>query len=70
MNHQEIMTLIIAYTCVGIFVATSCITIFSLVGILRVEAKTRSKLYAILIFEVVAIGTGVFSKVLILSPSH
>lgn len=60
MDHKEIMTLIIGYTCVGVFVATAIITLLSLVGLLRINPDVKKKLFAILIVEVVSIGVALW----------
>lgn len=60
-SHQEIITLIIAYTCVGVFVATSIITVLSLINVLKIDPAAKNRLFAILIVEVIVIGVGTFS---------
>ncbi|OQX27546.1 MAG: hypothetical protein BWK80_04735 [Desulfobacteraceae bacterium IS3] len=61
MAHQEIMTLIIGYTCVGVFVATSFITVLSLVNVIKIEHKAKNKLFAVLVVEILTIGVGTFA---------
>lgn len=60
MDHKEIMTLIVGYTCVGVFVATAIITILSLVGLLRIDPDAKKKLFSILVVEVVLIGVALW----------
>lgn len=60
MDHKEIMTLIVGYTCVGVFVATAIITILSLVGLLRIDPDAKKKLFTILVVEVVLISVALW----------
>jgi len=59
--HQEIITLIIAYTCAGVFVATSVITVLSIINVIKIEQKAKNKLFAVLVVEILAIGVGTFA---------
>jgi hypothetical protein len=66
--HKELITLIIAYTCVGVFVATAVASVLNLFNVLKLAADIRKKLHAALIIEIVAIAVGVFGGLLRLNP--
>jgi hypothetical protein len=66
--HKELLTLIIAYTCVGVFVATGLASVLDIFNVLTLAADIRRKLHAALIVEVVVIAVGVFGGLLRLNP--
>jgi hypothetical protein len=66
--HKELITLIIAYTCVGVFVATAVASVLNLFNVLELAADIRKKLHAALIVEIVGISVGVFGGFLRLNP--
>lgn len=68
MDHKELMTLIIGYTCVGVFVTTAVITVLSLIGVIKIDPDAKRKLYEILIFEIVVIGIGLFGNFISINP--
>jgi hypothetical protein len=54
--------LVIAWTCVGIFIATAVITLLALVRVIRLaEKKYLDRLFKALVLEVVAICLGIFT---------
>ncbi len=54
--------LVVAWTCVGIFIATAVITLLALVRVIRLaEKKYLDRLFKALILEVVAICLGIFT---------
>ena len=57
----DLMKLIIGFTCVGVFVATSVITVLALGGILKLPRSQSSKLFNVLIVQVVVISVGIFA---------
>lgn len=60
--HQDIISLIIAYTLTGAFVFTVFITCLSLLGWVKFASSSQqSKLFVALILEVVVIGIGTFA---------
>lgn len=68
-THVEFMKLIIGYTLVGAFIFTVAATCLSLVGWIKfANAGQQSKLFGVLIVELVTIGLGVFTNMLNLSP--
>jgi hypothetical protein len=66
--HRELITLIIAYTCVGVFVATAVASVLNLFNALKLAADIRKKLHTALIVEIVGIAVGVFGGFLQLNP--
>jgi hypothetical protein len=58
--HKELITLIIAHTCVGVFVATAVASVLNLFNLVKLAADIRKKLHTALIVEIVAIAVGVF----------
>jgi len=54
--------LVIAWTCVGVFVATAIITLLALVGVIRLaEKKYLDRLFKVLILEIVGVCIGIFA---------
>lgn len=53
--------LVILWTCVGVFIATSIVTLLGLLGIVDLPKKYMNALFTALIIEVVAVGVGIFS---------
>ena len=66
--HKELITLIIAYTCVAVFVATALASVFDLFNVLKLAADIRKKLHTALIVEIVGIAVGVFGGFLRFNP--
>lgn len=70
MSHQEIISLVIAYTLVGAFIFTVVITCLSLVGVIELkDKKQQNKLFYIVIVEVVVGCVGFFFNWLPLNPT-
>ncbi|MCV0393957.1 MAG: hypothetical protein K5872_19825 [Rhizobiaceae bacterium] len=67
-DHLYILQLLIAYTCVGVFIATAVITLLALVGLLPILPHFLSRLFNILIVEVVVIAVAAFAGFLRLDP--
>jgi hypothetical protein len=67
--NSYIIQLIIAYTCVGVFVATAVITILALVGIIKIESGYMQRLFEIVIVEIVVVCVGFFAGLLKLDPA-
>lgn len=67
-DHRFIMTLVIGYTCVGVFVTTSIATTLSLLRLVDIDSSVRKRLYQILLLEVVSIALSVWSGFLALDP--
>ena len=59
-THREIITLIISYTCVGVFVATAFAAILNVFNLLTLDNGIRRKLQTILVIEVVIIAVSAF----------
>ncbi len=54
--------LVIAWTCVGVFVATAAITLLALLRVIRLaEKKYLDRLFKVLVLEVVGICLGIFT---------
>lgn len=68
MDHKLILTLIIAYTAVGVFIATAIATVLSMFNLINLEKTLQSKLNKIVIAEIVIICLGAFSGFITLSP--
>lgn len=62
------ITTVILWTCVGVFIATAVIAVLSLIGKLQIEARYKAALFTSLILEVVIVGIGIFSGKI--DPSH
>jgi hypothetical protein len=57
-----LIRLVIAWTCIGIFIATAIVTLLALVKVIELaEKKYLDRLFTVLILEVVGIGVGVFA---------
>jgi hypothetical protein len=55
-THQQIITLIIAYTCALVFIATAIAAVLDMYNRLRLEPEIRMRLYTVLIVEIVVIA--------------
>jgi tetratricopeptide (TPR) repeat protein len=55
------IVLVILWTCVGVFIATSLITLLGLIGVIKLPKKYMNILFSALIVEIVGIGVGIFS---------
>ncbi len=56
------INLVIAWTCVGVFIATAILTLLALTKVIELaHRKYLDRLFAILIVEIVTIGVGVFA---------
>jgi hypothetical protein len=64
-----VMRLIIGWTCVGVFIATALASILDLFGFMRLGKDIRSRLHAVLLIEVVAIGISVFAGLVKIDPT-
>jgi hypothetical protein len=54
--------LVIAWTCVGVFVATAAITLLALVGVVKLaERKYLDRLFKVLVLEIVGVCIGIFT---------
>lgn len=54
--------LVIAWTCVGVFVATAAITLLALVGVIRLaEKKYLDRLFKVLVLEIVGVCIAIFT---------
>ncbi len=70
-EHQDLISLIIAYTLTGAFVFTVAATCFSLLGwITFAERAQQQKLFYTLIVELVVIGLGTFGGLLEFNPTN
>jgi hypothetical protein len=68
-EHQELIKIVIAWTCVGAFVFTLLITCASLTGLVKLaDKKQQNKLFALLIVELGLVGVGTFVDVIKFSP--
>ncbi|WP_308365093.1 MULTISPECIES: hypothetical protein [unclassified Microbulbifer] len=71
MGHQELIQIIIGYTCVGAFVFTVVITCLSLAGWVKLaNSDQQKKLFTIIIVEIALVGVGYFSGVLKFGPQR
>lgn len=68
MSNVYLMQLIIGYTCVGVFVCTSVISVLYLAGFMKIDPAHGNKLFAILIVEIVVISVGSFGGLIKLNP--
>ena len=59
-THQQIITLIIAYTCLGLFLATAIAAVLDMFNVFRLAPEIRKKLHVVLIVEVVVIAVASF----------
>lgn len=57
----KLIILIIAFTCVGVFIATAIASVLDLFNCLKLAPDIRKKLHAILLVEIVGISVGTFS---------
>lgn len=61
----EIMKLTIAWTCVGVFIATAVITLLALVRVIKLaEARYLNRLFGLLVVEIVALCVTYFAGML------
>jgi len=69
MNDSNIIISVLAWTCVGVFIATSVITILALIKKIKLPSEVYLKrLFLLLIVEIVGIGIFAFKKKVELSP--
>lgn len=70
-SHVAIIKLVIAYTLIGAFIFTVIATCLSLVGIVRfAKHSQQSKLFGVLVVELVIICVGVFANLLQVNPKE
>jgi len=56
------IALVIAWTCVGVFIATALLTLLALAKVIELaDKKYLDRLFAVLVVEIVAIAVGVFA---------
>lgn len=67
-DHGYVIKLIIAYTCVGVFVSTAVITILGLVRLIHIEKEHLNRLFAVLVVEVAVISVASFADFIKLDP--
>lgn len=54
--------LVVAWTCVGVFIATAALTLLALARVIRLaEKKYLDRLFKVLVVEIVVIGVAVFA---------
>jgi uncharacterized membrane protein YcgQ (UPF0703/DUF1980 family) len=59
----EIMKLVIAWTCVGVFIATAVITLLALVRVIALaEKKYLDRLFKLLVVEIVVVSVAFFGN--------
>lgn len=57
-----LIRLVIAWSCVGVFIATAIVTLLALVKVIELaDKKYLDRLFTVLILEVVGIAVGVFA---------
>ncbi len=61
--------LVVGWTCVGVFVCTAVITLLAMVGLLRMDAGERAKLFAVLIVEIVVVCVALFANLIQVDPA-
>lgn len=59
--YRDLIVLIIAFTCVGVFVATAIASMLNLFNLLKLATDIRKKLHAVLIVEIVGIAVAAFA---------
>jgi hypothetical protein len=67
-SHIVIIKLLIAYTCVGVFVFTAIVGCLSLVKLIDINKQLQRKLFALLITEVVVVSVATFASLLEFNP--
>ena len=68
-QHIQIIKLTIAYTILGAFIFTAIITCLSMVGVVNfAKPSQQSKLFTILIVEIVTVSVGTFYNLLEFNP--
>ena len=55
-THQQLITLAIAYTCLGVFIATAIAAVLDMFNFLRLAPEIRKRLHVVLIVEIVVIA--------------
>jgi NAD/NADP transhydrogenase alpha subunit len=60
MIYRDLIVLIIAFTCVGVFVATAIASVLDLFNLLKLAADIQKKLHTVLIVGVVGIAVAAF----------
>lgn len=68
MIYRDLIVLIIAFTCVGVFVATAIASMLDLFNLLKLAPDIRRKLHIVLIVEIVGIAVAVFGGFLNPAP--
>lgn len=66
--YHDLMILVIAFTCVGLFVATAIASALDLFNLLKLARDIRKKLHAVLLVEIVGISVAAFAG--FLSPKR
>ena len=61
MNANGLIILIIAFTCVGLFIATVIATVLDLFNLLKLASDIRKKLHTVLLVETVVVSVAAFS---------
>ena len=59
--YQDLIRLIIAFTCVGVFIATALASVLDMFNLLRLQPDLRRKLQVALLIEIVGISTTAFA---------
>lgn len=67
-SHTQLWKLVIGWTSVGVFVATAIITLLALVGLIGLKEGHFSRLFTVLVIEIVVIGVAAFSNLLGVDP--
>lgn len=62
--HQQIIGLVIFYTCAGVFVATALAVVLDLFNQFKLQKDVRKKLHKVMLVEIIVIGIGTFSNLL------
>lgn len=61
MNANNLIILIIAFTCVGLFIATAIATVLDLFNLLKLAPDIRKKLHTVLLVETVVVSVAAFA---------
>jgi hypothetical protein len=60
-NANDLITLIIAFTCVGVFIATAIATVLDLFNLLQLERGIRKTLHKVLLAEIVVVSVAAYA---------